>query len=712
MIYVVLKEYSGSSFLEAEEYIMIRPIVLLFCFLSIVLVVSDVHGGSISADKFKRKYLFTEVQSQMDVRSAKKRSDKTVKRKRFVKVNFKDIEGTPEIPKRITLNLFGDKVFIAKFDRLAKRVPRGIGWVGHLEGVARSQVILIIHDGRLTGSISMPGGNFQVRGTGDDIHVIEELDHSQFPEELDPIRLPNFYMRNQLDRGQTAEADGGEGCGDITVLVAYTPEARAAAGGTIQMENLISLAVAETNQSYINSGVNARLTLVHTMETSPGQAANSFSTDLYALRNTYDGIFDSVDAARDTYFADEVALIIENTQYCGLGYLNSTASTAFTVTHRSCATGYYSFGHEIGHNMGARHDWYVDDTSGSQKGFVNVDHSWRTIMSYNSLCSANSTYCSRLQYWSNPNVYYGGDPMGVNAAGPKNCVEGSQSPDPSSCAADNRATLNATCSAVANFRVSSPATPPDLTVNTPNIADEEMEPDILYTINVTAENIGGSVSGATTLAYYQSTNSIISGGDTLLGTQSVPSLAKAAESQHSLDVYAPSEEGTYFVGACVDSVPTETVTSNNCSVGTAIMVISPVVINPPAPDLTVVAAAINRKTANPAEMSALSLTVTNMGNATSQSTVLRYYRSLDNDISALDTLLGIDIVPSLLEKASSDKSITFAAPMREGTYWYGACVDAVADEAGIYSNCSAAVKLTVGDAPFPWSLFSPVGQEE
>ncbi|NTV27825.1 MAG: hypothetical protein HGA93_03990, partial [Methanothrix sp.] len=37
-----------------------------------------------------------------------------------------------------------------------------------------------------------------------------------------------------------------------------------------------------------------------------------------------------------------------------------------------CAVGNYSFGHEIGHLQGARHDWYVDSTPGHNHGDVDL----------------------------------------------------------------------------------------------------------------------------------------------------------------------------------------------------------------------------------------------------------------------------------------------------------------------------------------------------
>ena len=75
---------------------------------------------------------------------------------------------------------------------------------------------------------------------------------------------------------------------------------------------------------------------------------NSFSSSLSDLRGKTDGKMDNVHALRDQYGADVVAMIIEDPQYCGLGYVGPSESSMFSVTKYSCATGYYTFGHEIG----------------------------------------------------------------------------------------------------------------------------------------------------------------------------------------------------------------------------------------------------------------------------------------------------------------------------------------------------------------------------
>jgi hypothetical protein len=104
-------------------------------------------------------------------------------------------------------------------------------------------------------------------------------------------------------------------------------------------------------------------------------------------------------------------------------------------------SGNYVVAHELGHNMAARHDWYEDDTSGApftyNHGHINFADGWRTVMSYNNPACTNG-YCSRLPYWSNPNLTYGGDPLGV--------------PEGEAYAAENYRTLNNTAFTVANFR--------------------------------------------------------------------------------------------------------------------------------------------------------------------------------------------------------------------------------------------------------------------
>merc|ERR1739848_189023 len=123
---------------------------------------------------------------------------------------------------------------------------------------------------------------------------------------------------------------------------------------------------------------------------------------------------------RDT--ADTAALITLNLDYCGLAYTNVLSSgSSLSVTKKSCATGYYSFGHEIGHNIAALHNpeahtaslvssWTYSYAFGHLIAKGSASTGARTVMAYNA-----AGHSTRVNYWSNPAVNYPitGTPTGV-----------------------------------------------------------------------------------------------------------------------------------------------------------------------------------------------------------------------------------------------------------------------------------------------------------
>ena len=112
------------------------------------------------------------------------------------------------------------------------------------------------------------------------------------------------------------------------------------------IEATIDLAITETNAGYSLSGVNTELRLVHSELTPYVEAgSNAFSVALNDLKGTSDGQMDYVHALRTQKGADFVALIIDDSQYCGIAKLGPSIDNMFSVTAWNCATGYYSFGH-------------------------------------------------------------------------------------------------------------------------------------------------------------------------------------------------------------------------------------------------------------------------------------------------------------------------------------------------------------------------------
>ena len=119
--------------------------------------------------------------------------------------------------------------------------------------------------------------------------------------------------------------------------------------------------------------------------------------------------------------------------------------------------------------------------------------------------------------------------------------------------------------------------------------------------------------------------------------------------------------------------------------------------SPPSrsPDLIVESPSVNDNTLTTGQSFTLRATVRNQGNASSAATTLRYYRSSNATISADDTEVGTDAVSSLSDGGTSAESISLNAPSSIGTYYYGACVDAVSGESNTDNNCSSGVSVTV-----------------
>lgn len=114
--------------------------------------------------------------------------------------------------------------------------------------------------------------------------------------------------------------------------------------------------------------------------------------------------------------------------------------------------------------------------------------------------------------------------------------------------------------------------PADLTVPFAGVSDTTLLPTQQFSVLAITRNDGDGPSDATTLRYYRSTNSVINTGDTLIGTDAISGLSAGAQQASNDPETAPSSEGSFWYGACVDTVAGEEVTSNQCSSGAQVTV--------------------------------------------------------------------------------------------------------------------------------------------
>lgn len=335
----------------------------------------------------------------------------------------------------------------------AKRVNRygtssgSTVWIGKHSNVQNSQAslgdeetILVVRNGQVTGTLRHAGKTYQIRADGSGKHMLAELAMAQFKDHDEasyakvPSMKPSIFKSApmlpnapkvrefaEFDRGVKTPLDSTSNTssnttatqlrfapapGDIPVirmLINYTAAAKTAAG---DIDALIDLSVAETNQGYVNSGINARVEIAHKAQVT--YTESNLDTDRARYTAKTDGYMDEIHTQRNTYAADVGMLFLNYGSSVGCGVasaIGAVESDAFAVVKYSCATGNFSFGHELGHLYGARHDVATDGTTtpfAYGHGYREPTNKWRTVMAY----PITGINMPRLNYWSNPNVNY------------------------------------------------------------------------------------------------------------------------------------------------------------------------------------------------------------------------------------------------------------------------------------------------------------------
>jgi len=315
-------------------------------------------------------------------------------------------------------------------------------YVGTTVSNKQTMNILMRNDTIVVGSIvDEVDGNvyqFSTNGSGDLQTIVTHT--SNFPKELDPFEdddsIPSRHLRNK-DSNNVQERVLSSNCPVhvIDVLVPWTAQAECKAAGQSSgcnrdgataksIKDLIQLAVAETNTAYENSGVRVngqvpRLNLAHAYYEPSITESLGFGGILGQTQRSQE-----IATQRTNYGADIVASVTSLDQFCGIAYMGPNIINMFSVTSTNCATGYFSFGHEIGHNMGCNHDRGTSNqcsTTNYNYGYRDPDAGFRSILAYNcrtNQCDYNKGggSCTRVQRFSNDEFLYNGKAIGNSEA--------------------------------------------------------------------------------------------------------------------------------------------------------------------------------------------------------------------------------------------------------------------------------------------------------
>ncbi len=191
-----------------------------------------------------------------------------------------------------------------------------------------------------------------------------------------------------------------------TVSIMYTPQLLRGWG---DVDGLIKLALAETNQIYMNSRIPITLDLVYSGVTPFDETGDSY-TDLVTFRGL----------GQTPVPSNMAVILVLNSGSCGRAYLDcgkyvESAFCARAIVKASCATGYYSFAHELGHLQGADHQALYDSPYAGRRfadnlGYVSPKFAFRTVMAYAEYDEP------RVAVFSSPDIMYRGAVAGIRGS--------------------------------------------------------------------------------------------------------------------------------------------------------------------------------------------------------------------------------------------------------------------------------------------------------
>lgn len=303
-------------------------------------------------------------------------------------------------------------------------------WRGLVRDAEHADFLLTGSGADLYGSLRLGGRVLEIQTGRDGHHYVRDVDAGGYG--MASACAVNDERQDESADSKPVPATGEKGSGvvlgdqsnrTIDVLVLYS----AASAQRYKPHVLAANSIAAMNASFIESSIDASVRLAHLAEATGYIEPQLLDPDaiesLTAQIASGSGQFAYVPALRDSVLADLVLLVFDSTNVdvaCGYGFIPShesgDSSQAFSVTGDECIVPFNNFAHEIGHNLGGRHDIGLDNTPlpfSFSHGLTNTTPPFRTIMgSY----SCSLLGCDRLNRWSTPFQSHQGAILGSSLA--------------------------------------------------------------------------------------------------------------------------------------------------------------------------------------------------------------------------------------------------------------------------------------------------------
>ncbi|MBU0677058.1 MAG: hypothetical protein KJ626_02990 [Verrucomicrobia bacterium] len=318
------------------------------------------------------------------------------------------------------------EILVAEITQVRKRGAGTSTLIGKLRGYDQSDVLIVYHDGVLSGNAVIYDENrhYEFGTLNDGTAVIRELNETAFTAECGTHDEDGTLVRDPQESSEvqsipptlpSMEEEPDATMTTMDVVVGYGYQARVAEGGVAAMEAKIIASVDRMNTAFANSGVtNIETVLLGTIEDPdyvyPGGTADDMGTidELGDLASLNDGYLDTVTDLGTELGADLTTFVIKDADgSAGIAYQPGRYAV---IASTYMASTRITFAHELGHNIGCRHAWGDTDcnSSGNNYGWrLKVGGTqYRSVMSYD-------WGWTRIPWYSNPNVLYSGSKTGA-----------------------------------------------------------------------------------------------------------------------------------------------------------------------------------------------------------------------------------------------------------------------------------------------------------
>ena len=291
--------------------------------------------------------------------------------------------------------------------------PGMIGWVGDVATDRRQRFtspsemdfdpfnwVSIVREGdKVVGDIHIDGQLYRLDYIGNQRHVLVKVDEAKLSPEAEPLAALDSGIKDPSTGKQPQSAYS-----IIRMLLVSTKQSRA-----INPSYRLPFAQALQNANLYMR--NSRVAITY-------QLAGFYDADYDETGRTYKQQLDDMRLAkpfgpdllkvRDAVRADLVSMYSAGREYCGMAWLNTSKAQGHSVV--SC---FGSLAHELGHNLGAHHNWHDGDPVGRPPymfGYRYITGSPRfsTQMSYG--CNPA---CPLIPYHSNPDIEFETIPVGT-----------------------------------------------------------------------------------------------------------------------------------------------------------------------------------------------------------------------------------------------------------------------------------------------------------